>query len=180
MLKNLSVYLRYDWPLHFILLLTNWLPDNVIFLRFRGALIRPFLASAGKNITIGRNVTFHDPAKIYIGHSVHISYGCMFMATDVIKIDDEVMFGPYCVIISGNHTRKAGSYRFGEGDLRPIHIGKGSWLGAHVVVTAGTEIGQGVLIAASAVVAQNIPSDVMAGGIPAKVIRPVFDSQEEN
>ena len=97
--------LRYDWPMHFVLLFTNWLPDNVFFLRLRGRMCSPFFCSCGRSINIGRNVTFHNPSLIHLGNMVHISYGCIFMATDQIMIEDEVMFGPYCALVSGNHTR---------------------------------------------------------------------------
>lgn len=77
------IILRYDWPLHFILFFTNWLPDNVIFLRLRGFLSRPFFGSCGHSLNIGRDV--------------YIDYGCVFMAIDKISVGDEVMLSPYCV-----------------------------------------------------------------------------------
>jgi len=170
-MNNLIRCLRYDWPLHFILLLTNWLPDNVKILKLRGLLIHSFFGSCGKALEIGRNVTFHNPANIHLGNDVFLAYGCMLLATDHIWIDDEVMFGPYCVVISGNHTRANKSFRYGLAELAAIHIGKGCWFGAHVVVTAGSKIGCGALIAAGAVVSGDIPSDVMAGGLPARAIK---------
>jgi maltose O-acetyltransferase len=171
-MKNIYRLLRYDWPLHFVLLLTNWLPDNVVFLRLRGALARPFLGKCGKPLNLGRNVIFHNPSFIHIGDYVHLSYGCMLMATDKILIGDEVMFGPYCVIISGNHTLRDGSFRFGEAELAPISIAEGSWLGSHVTVTAGANIGSGCLVAAGAVVTQqNYSSHTLIGGVPAREIR---------
>ncbi|MCO5259133.1 MAG: hypothetical protein M9916_03230 [Crocinitomicaceae bacterium] len=57
-MTNLIRLLRYDWPLHFVLLLTNWLPDNVVFLRLRGYLAHFFFLSCGKNLRLGRNLTF--------------------------------------------------------------------------------------------------------------------------
>lgn len=172
-MNKLIDLLRYDWPLHFTLLLTNWLPDNVIFLRLRGAIARLFIGHCGKDLRIGRNVLIHNPKLLIIGDHVFIAYGCNIMATDNIKIDDEVMFGPYCVAISGNHTSYNSSFRYGKPSLDPISIGKGSWLGAHVVVTAGTTIGQNCLIAAGAVVAADIQSNTVAGGIPARPIKKI-------
>lgn len=163
--------LRYDWPLHFILLLTNWLPDNVVFLRLRGWLAKPFFGRCGHTLNVGRNVTFHNPSLVHLGNFVHISNGCIIMATDHIWINDEVMFGPYCVLISGNHTRASGSFRFGDPQLIPIEIAKGAWLGAHVTVTAGSQIGEGALVAAGAVVAGKIPDHALAGGVPARAIK---------
>lgn len=169
-MKKLWHYLRYDWPLHFMLLFTNWLPDNVFFLRVRGALIRPFFGKCGHDLRVGRNVQFHNPELIDLGDHVFIAYGCSVMATDLIRIENEVMLSPYCVVISGNHTSINGSYRYGPAILAPIVIEKGSWIASHVVVTAGCTIGENSLIAANAVVTQNMPANVIAGGIPARII----------
>lgn len=169
-MKKICHYLRYDWPLHFLLLFTNWLPDNVFFLRVRGALIRPFFGKCGHDLRIGRNVQFHNPELIKLGDHVYIAYGSSIMAIDSVRIDDEVMVSPYCVIISANHTSVGGSYRYGPAILAPIVIGKGSWISSHVVVTAGCSIGENCLIAANAVVTHDIPANVVVGGIPARII----------
>lgn len=162
--------LRFDLPLHFMLLFTNWLPDNVLFLRIRGVLIRPFFGKCGIDLRVGRNVQFHNPELINLGDHVFIAYGCSIMATSLIRIENEVMLSPYCVIISGNHTSMNGSYRYGPPKVAPIVVGKGSWIASHVVVTAGCTIGENSLIAANAVVTDDIPANVIAGGIPAKII----------
>lgn len=172
-MARLARILRYDWPLHTVLWLTNGLPDNVAFLRLRGRLARPFFGRCGSTLNLGRNVSFHNPAQIFLGDYVHISYGCFLMATDRIVIEDEVMFGPYCVLVSGNHGRKNGSYRFGEAILAPIRIGKGTWLGTHAVVAAGVDLGEGCLAAAGAVVAESFPANSMLGGVPARLIKKI-------
>jgi acetyltransferase-like isoleucine patch superfamily enzyme len=62
------------------------------------------------------------------------------------------------------------SFRSVAGDLSTI--GNDVWIGANVVVLRGVTIGDGSIIAANAVVTNNIPPYSIAGGIPAKVIRP--------
>jgi acetyltransferase-like isoleucine patch superfamily enzyme len=163
--------IRYDWPLHFVLLLTNWLPDNVIFLRLRGLLAVPFLGSCGPNFRVGRNVTLYNPSLIHIGKDIYIAHGCWFMAGEKINVGDEVLFGPYCIVVSSNHTKSNGSYRFGEPDNQAITIGHGSWIASRVTITAGSSIGNGVLVAAGAVVMGDIDSNMIAGGIPARVLK---------
>lgn len=56
-------------------------------------------------------------------------------------------------------------------------IGNDVWLGANVVVLRGVTIGDGCIIAANAVVTKDIPPYSIAGGIPAKVIRPRVSDQ---
>jgi len=174
-MKGLLRCLRYDWPLHFVLLLTNWLPDNVLFLRIRGALARPFFASCGPNLRLGRNITFYNPASIFLGKSIYIAFGCWFMAGDKIFVGDETIFGPYCAITSSNHTRLHGSFRFGPPTQLPITIGRGVWVASHVVLAAGPSIGDGSLIAAGAVVNCDVPCSVLSGGLPAKTIKQLAD-----
>ena len=120
---------------------------------------------------LGRNITFYDPGKIKIGDNVYIAYGAWVMGSGEISIGDEVMFGPYCIVVSSEHTRKDGSFRLEKPDMAPVIITHGSWLGSHVVVTAGCQIGSGTVIAAHSVVTNSIPDNVIAGGLPARIIK---------
>lgn len=112
MMNKLQRLIRHDWPVHFFLLLTNWLPDNTVFLRLRGLLISPFLGACGRNLRLGRNVTLYNPSRIYFGNDVYAAFGCWFMAGGNIRVEDEVLLGPYCVIASSTHSRASGSFRF--------------------------------------------------------------------
>ena len=60
-------------------------------------------------------------------------------------------------------------------DPAPIHIGKRVWIGSNVVVTKGVTIGDNSVIAAGAVVTKDVPANVVAGGVPAKVLKQISD-----
>ena len=53
----------------------------------------------------------------------------------------------------------------------PIVIEDDVWIGAHSLILKGVHIGARSIIAAGSVVTSDIPSDSIAGGNPAKVIR---------
>ncbi len=165
---------RYMIPMHFVLLVTNWLPDNVFFIRLRGRLARPFFKKCGKRLGLGRNITFYDPSKIVIGSDVYIANGCWFSPADGVIIEDEVLFGPYNVISTSNHTRKNGSFRFGPPKGKTIVFKKGCWLGAHCSVLAGSIIGEGAVVAANSVVNDSVPDHCLFAGNPGTVKR-TFD-----
>lgn len=55
---------------------------------------------------------------------------------------------------------------------------KNVWLGANVTVLPGVTIGDGAIIAAGAVVTKDIPENMIAVGVPAKVMRAV--KKEDN
>lgn len=163
--------LRYDWPLHFVLLFTNWLPDNVLFIRFRGSLASPFFKKCGKKLGLGRNVIFYNPSNISIGSDVYIATGCWFSAGKEIVIGEEVLFGPYNVVASTNHTLQDGSYRYGIPVGAAIKIGKGSWIGGHCTILQGVVIGSSCLVAANSVVNKPVSDNSIVGGNPATFIK---------
>jgi acetyltransferase-like isoleucine patch superfamily enzyme len=170
-MKKAIRILRYEWPLHFVLVFTNWLPDNLIFLRFRGFLASFFFKKCGMDLRLGRNTSFYNPSRIVIGNHVYVAYGNWLCAGEVITIEDEVMIGPMNVIVSGNHTTEHGSFRYGKETFAPIIIGKGSWIASHCVITSGSKIGNGCLIAAHSVVKGELKDFGHYSGIPAQWVK---------
>lgn len=118
-------------------------------------LFPPFYTDCGKNITLGKHV--------------FINSGCQFQDQGGITIDDGALIGPNTVLATLNHGL-APSRRH---DLfpAPIHIGKNVWLGANVTVLGGVTIGDNAVVAAGAVVTNDIPPNTLAAGVPARVIR---------
>ncbi|MGY0652463.1 acyltransferase [Luteimonas sp. A537] len=53
----------------------------------------------------------------------------------------------------------------------PVYIGDNVFLGSNVRVLKGARIGSGSVIANSSVVTGNVPENVIAAGVPARVIR---------
>jgi acetyltransferase-like isoleucine patch superfamily enzyme len=80
--------------------------------------------------------------------------------------------GPGVALFSTNHSMNRDQpMTFQEWKEASIVIGDDVWLGAHSVVTAGTHIANGVIVAAGAVVTRSITQEgVIVAGIPAKII----------
>lgn len=164
--------LRYDWPLHFVLLFTNWLPDSVFFIKIRGSLARPFFKKAGKKLRLGRDITFYNPSQVTIGTNVYVAKGCWFSSTHGIEIKNNVLFGPYVTVVTSNHSLKNGAYCFGDDTKKEqVIIGEGSWIGSHVTVLPGADINTAVLVAANSVIQGKTEEYGIYGGIPAKLIK---------
>ena len=101
--------------------------------------------------------------------------------------------GSYCSIAktvmfltSGNHNYKRFStFPFDkvifnqnyEGSKGDIIIGDDVWIGENAVILSGTNIGQGAVIAAGAVVSGTVPAYSIVGGVPAKLIKYRFDER---
>ena len=61
---------------------------------------------------------------------------------------------------------------------KPIVIGKNVWIGANVTILGGVTIGDNSIIAAGAVVNKDIPPDSVAAGVPARVIKSIYDKED--
>lgn len=175
----LRTYSRYDLPLWFVHFLTNWWPDIGHVPHIRGKLFSLFIGSCGKKFAVGRDVTLLAPNRLTVGNNVYLAKGTWLNAFGTVEIEDEVITGPYVVITSSNHGFKDGSCRFGGTHPAPIKIGRGSWLAAHAVITAGVTIGRGNIVGANAVVTKDTPDNMFVAGIPAKVIREREDNPSE-
>lgn len=161
--------LQYLW-FHFLMLATGWLPDLRPILRLRGFLLRPAFKSCGRNFQIARHVTINFSSRLEIGNDVYIAAGCWIHAWGGIVIEDGVQLGPYVVLVTADHTRRDGSYRWGPGELGSIHLCEGCWLAAQATVTRDVTVGRGALLAANSVATEDIAPMSMAGGVPARVI----------
>jgi len=175
--KEILYQFRYAIPLWLVQLLTNWLPENRITIRIRGALVAPFLGKCGKNLQLARHVTFLNSSGIKIGDSVYIATGCWIDGIGGLTIEDEVELSPFVVMTTSSHCFKDNSVRFGGSRRAPTKIGKGSLIASHVVLVAGVSVGSGTIVGANAVVSKDLPDNIFAGGVPAKVISPRVDKE---
>jgi tetrahydrodipicolinate N-succinyltransferase len=55
----------------------------------------------------------------------------------------------------------------------PVTIRQGAYVGACVTILQGVEIGEQSILAAGAVVTKSVPSGVLVGGVPAKVLKTI-------
>ena len=55
----------------------------------------------------------------------------------------------------------------------PISVEDDVWIGFQAVILPGITIGRGSIIGTSAVVTKDVPENVVAAGVPAKVIKKI-------
>jgi len=58
-----------------------------------------------------------------------------------------------------------------------VEIGNDVWVGACSIILDGVKISDGAIVAAGSVVASDVPSYAVVGGVPAKIIRYRFDEK---
>lgn len=125
-------------------------------------LFPPFHTDCGKNIAVGKNV--------------FINSGCKFQDQGGIVIGDGALIGHNVVLATLNHSLAVRDRQ----DLipGPIRIGKNAWIGSNVTILPGVTVGDGAVVAAGAVVTKDVPVYTVAGGVPARVLRPLTEEEK--
>ena len=122
-----------------------------------------FFADCGKNLHIGKNV--------------FINSGCKFQDQGGIYIGDGALIGHNVVIATLNHDlvpeKRRGMYP------KPVTVGKNVWIGSNSTICPGVTIGDNAVIGAGSVVTKDVPENMVAVGVPAKVIKSIFEEENQ-
>lgn len=156
---------------HLLHQLQNVCGDDWLSLRVRRRLLRSFGCRIGPGTLIRGGSYFSAPNRFRIGADCFLNRNCYFDLEAPLIIGDTVAFGHGVSVITTRHemgpsTRRAGPYRG-----YPVVIGDGAWVGANATILSGVTIGRGAVVGAGALVTQNVPPNVLVGGVPARVLR---------
>jgi acetyltransferase-like isoleucine patch superfamily enzyme len=114
---------------------------------------------------------------IIIGSNCHFGAFNHITAINKIEIGNNVLTGKFVTITDNSH---------GDADLEclsiepllrpivskgPVKIGNNVWIGDKATILPNVTIGDGVVIAANAVVTKDVPAYSVAAGNPAKIIK---------
>lgn len=113
----------------------------------------------GKGIYINSNVTFVDDGDIYIG--------------------DYCLIGPNVVFATAGHPILPVLREHHYVYQLPIHVGRNVWIGSGVQIMPGVKIGDNSVIGAGSVVTGDIPANVVACGVPCKVLREIGEKDRK-
>jgi len=141
--------------------------------------------SGGEGIRIGERLLMiagtapvelsaHEGGRLEIGARVFINYGSSISAHTLVRIGDDCKIGQHAIILDCDYHELDDPLHYGgHGESLPVVLEQGVWLGARVTVLKGVTIGRSSVIAAGSVVTRDIPPCVLAGGMPARVLRPL-------
>lgn len=110
--------------------------------------------------------------KLVIRFGTYVNRYTMFDAHEHLEIGRHCMIGPHCYFTDADHGI-ASSIPVGQQPMKtaPLVIEDDVWIGAGVIVLSGVRIGRGAVIGAGSVVTADIPPNVIAAGVPARVMR---------
>lgn len=122
-----------------------------------------------------------DPS-LRIGDRVTATSALQVAVFASVTIEDDVMFAANVFIADGTHSSQRGDvpYKYqGIGDVAPVRVGMGAWIGQNVVITPGVSIGALAVVGANSVVTRDVPAGCVAVGAPARVVKRWSNERED-
>jgi acetyltransferase-like isoleucine patch superfamily enzyme len=117
---------------------------------------------------------------IRIGHRVSATGYLTIGAVDAVVIEDDALLASHIFIGDNLHgtDRIDLPYKYQPlARIAPVTIGRGCWIGEHVVILPGVTVGEFAIVGANSVVTDSIPPRSVAVGAPARVIRRWSDQE---
>lgn len=110
-------------------------------------------------------------ARLTIGEECWINIRLVLNVGNRVTIGDRVSIGHEVMILTDSHEMGPERQRAADLISMPIVIGSGVWIGARAIILPGVTVGDSAVVAAGAVVTNDVPPNVLVGGVPARVIR---------
>ncbi|MRR15275.1 MAG: acyltransferase [Deltaproteobacteria bacterium] len=182
-------------PAHYLVryfrILKYRLLSNAKNVKGKGRIYQPVLFSGSGEIIIGKDVTFgvcsspgfysgyhHIEARspnslIVISDHCWINNNCTIISDGGgIRIGPHTLFGTDVEIYDSDFHELTPEKRIGgKPRVAPINIGQNVFIGSHVRIMKGVDIGDNSVIANSSVIVSSIPANVVAAGNPGRVIK---------
>jgi acetyltransferase-like isoleucine patch superfamily enzyme len=107
---------------------------------------------------------------LHLAERVFINQGCTFLDYAGIRLGQGVMVGPKVTFITSGHPVDPAERKlFLTGS--PIDVAENVWIGAGAMILPGVSIGQDAVIAAGAIVTDDVPAASLVTGTKATVRR---------
>lgn len=135
------------------------------------AAVKKILGSTGKNVYIQPSFNCDNGKNIHVGEDFLTNYNVTILDIAPVYIGDYCMIGPNTLITTVGHPLSPKGRREKKAYGKAVVIGDDVWIGGNCTILPGVTIGNNVVVAAGAVVTDDVPDNCVVGGIPAKVLK---------
>jgi carbonic anhydrase/acetyltransferase-like protein (isoleucine patch superfamily) len=153
-------------------------PDNVVLdpTAYIGTsyAFQHFRSEQREALRVGHGACVSDGTLLDVGPGGRVIVGeYAIIACARLICDESIVIGAYAAVSWDAVLMDV--YRFAPHPAllrpRPIHIGPKAWIGFGACVLPGVSIGEGAIVGARAVVAEDVPAFALAVGNPARIVR---------
>jgi maltose O-acetyltransferase len=137
----------------------------------RVEILKTLFGSLGANVEIEPPFFCDYGSQIHIGENFYANFNCVILDPTEVRIGHNVFLGPGVHIYTATHPLDPQERNSGYEAARPVRIGDNVWLGGGVIIQPGVTIGSNTTIGAGSVVTKDIPTNIVAAGVPCRVLR---------
>ena len=141
--------------------------------------LRKCFGSAPEDIVLTPPVYFDHGDRIFFGKHFYANTDLTILDENEVRFGDNVFLAPHVSIYTAGHPIDAEVRNTEVEYARQVTIGSNVWIGGNVVINPGVTIGDDVVIGSGSVVTKDIPSHVIAAGVPCRVIREITEKDKE-
>jgi maltose O-acetyltransferase len=139
----------------------------------RDEILRELLGNVGEGVHVRPPFRCEYGTRVSIGARTFLNYDCLMLDVAPITIGSACQIGTRVQFLTATHPIDPEPRRIGWESGEPIAVGDNVWLGGGVILCPGVTIGDDTVVGAGAVVTRDLPSGVVAAGVPARVIREI-------
>ena len=124
----------------------------------------------GFSFMYGADIILFNGACLKLGRDSFINSDCK------IRCHKQIVIGNDCAISHDFTIMDSDAHELcGNRNTKPVYIGNHVWIGTRVTVLSGVNIGDGAVVAAGALVTNDVPAGALVGGVPAHIIREMVE-----
>ena len=139
----------------------------------RDAILRELLGHVGEDVVIRPPFRCEYGTRVSIGAGTFFNYDCLMLDVAPVTIGAACQIATRVQFLTATHPIDPVPRRLGWESGEPIVVGDNVWLSGGVIVCPGVSIGDHTVVGAGAVVVRDLPAGVVAGGVPARVLREI-------
>ena len=143
------------------------------------ALLKGLLGKCGDHVFIEEGVHMSYGSHVFLEGSFYANFNLSIVDDGNVYIGTDTMLGPNVVLCTTGHPADPHYREMVAHYSLPIHIGRNVWIGSNAVILPGVTIGDNSIIGAGAVVSRDIPANVIAMGVPCRVVREIGERDRE-
>lgn len=135
-------------------------------------------ASIGQDCDIETGLTFHNCnnySNLSIGDNCHIGKNCFFDLRDSIKIDNNVVISMEVKVITHIDMNNSMLRKYYTSQKKSVRVESNSYIGVGTIILMGVTIKSNGFVAGGSLVASDVDSYTLVGGLPAKLIKLIDD-----
>lgn len=134
-----------------------------------------------RNHLLFKKLVFGDPSRLTIAKSALVNNALFNTMSGRIDIGEHVFFGHNVCLLTGTHDIAAAQHLRKTtipSDGRDIAVQAGAWLASNTTILGPCVVGEMAIVAAGAVVIDDVPPFAIVAGVPARVVGSVPQPRE--